>query len=104
LAIFCWIFPLWAELICWVVGQHAARAESFRMSADPQRVDPKPKVRAAQWLTAIPVVMVLMVNVIMERVWPTIPSATQAMILLATVIVSFGITFGIAWLIARRLD
>jgi hypothetical protein len=59
------------------------------------------KVRLSRWWTVPPVVIVLAFNLLLEEMWPTISGRTQFLILMAVSVISFGLVFGIAWLIAR---
>jgi hypothetical protein len=58
------------------------------------------KVQLSRWWTVPPVVMVLAFNLLLEEMWPTISGRIQFLILIATSVISFGLVFGIAWLIA----
>jgi hypothetical protein len=59
------------------------------------------KVRLSRWWTVPPVVIVLAFNLLLEEMWPTISGRVQFLILIAASVISFGLVFGIAWLIAR---
>jgi hypothetical protein len=59
------------------------------------------KVQLSRWWTVPPVVIVLAFNLLLEDMWPTIPGRVQFLILIAASVISFGLVFGIAWLIAR---
>jgi len=59
------------------------------------------KVQLSRWWTVPPVVIVLAFNLLLEEMWPTIPGRIQFLILMAASVISFGLVFGIAWLIAR---
>jgi hypothetical protein len=58
------------------------------------------KVQLSRWWTVPPVVMVLAFNLLLEEMWPTISGRIQFLILIAASVISFGLVFGIAWLIA----
>jgi hypothetical protein len=59
------------------------------------------KVQLSRWWTVPPVVIVLAFNLLLEEMWPTISGRIQFLILIAASVISFGLVFGIAWLIAR---
>jgi hypothetical protein len=59
------------------------------------------KVQLSRWWTVPPVVIVLAFNLFLEEMWPTISGRVQFLILIAASVISFGLVFGIAWLIAR---
>ena len=59
------------------------------------------KVQLSRWWTVPPVVIVLAFNLLLEDMWPTISGRVQFLILIAASVISFGLVFGIAWLIAR---
>ena len=60
----------------------------------------RPRVRLLRWWTVPPVVAVLAFNILVEKTWPTISGWTQFLILIAASVVSFGLVYGVAWLIA----
>jgi hypothetical protein len=57
-------------------------------------------VQLSRWWTVPPVVIVLAFNILLEKMWPTISGPVQFLILIAASVISFGLVFGIAWLIA----
>ncbi len=58
------------------------------------------KVQLSRWWTVPPVVIVLAFNLLLEEMWPTISGRIQFLILIVASVISFGLVFGIAWLIA----
>jgi hypothetical protein len=58
------------------------------------------KVQLSRWWTVPPVVIVLAFNILLEKIWPTISGRVQFLILIVASAISFGLVFGIAWLIA----
>jgi hypothetical protein len=58
------------------------------------------KVQLSRWWTVPPVVIVLAFNILLEKMWPTISGRAQFLILIAASVISFGLVFGVAWLIA----
>jgi hypothetical protein len=61
----------------------------------------KPEGKFPKWWTIPPVVIVLSFNLGLEILRPRISSSIHFLFLIAASIVSFGVSFGIAWFIAR---
>ena len=59
------------------------------------------KVQLSRWWTVPPVVIVLTFNILLEKMWPRISGGLQFLILIAASGITFGLVFGVAWLIAR---
>jgi len=58
------------------------------------------KVQLSRWWTVPPVVIVLAFNILLEKMWPTISGRIQFLILIAASVISFGLVFCVARLIA----
>lgn len=60
----------------------------------------RPKSRVSRWWTAVPLIIILAFNLILEKLWPSISGCLQFLILITVSAAAFGVAIGVEWLIA----